>query len=179
VTKQLGKAEQRLDTAISNVPSPWASCIQGAVSGFLQAVPSIVGQVLPAVLAVSNPMMGVGMVLNGAAKQGAQGAPVAGATNGTGAIQEQQQALVADPSYAAAGLLCDLVTHFYQYLGADSGPVDWNKFEEKKDPNAPDTPAGISYFLGNLNGQKSKIDVSNTDANKRLLSAIDTLIKVS
>lgn len=179
-SKQLEKAEKRLDTAISNVPTPWESCIQGAVSGFLQAVPNIVSQVLPTVLAASNPMTGVGMALNGAAKQGMQAAPAVGAdaTNRRGTTQQQQHALTPDPSYAAAGILRDLVTHFYQYLGGDSGEVDWTKFEEKKDPNALDTPAGISYFIGNLNGQKSKIDVTNTDANTLLLSAIDTLIKV-
>ncbi|KAF2820602.1 hypothetical protein CC86DRAFT_428357 [Ophiobolus disseminans] len=168
-----GREAARHGDCQMDVPTPWETCIQGAITCFVQAVLSIVGQMVLVMLAASNPMMGSNMAFNIVAKQGA------GATNGTGATQQQQQAFVADPSYAAADLLRDLVTHFYQYLRGDSGPVDWTKFDEKKEPNAPDTPAGISYFHRNLSGQKSRIDVSNTDANKRLLSAIDTLIRIA
>lgn len=185
VTKQLERAEKRLDSAIENVPGPWATTVQGAVGGFLQAVPNIVGAVLPAVLAAANPMAGVANALSGAANKGGQGGKPAKSApaKDTGSAQsytpQTSQVTVADPSYAVAGALRDLVTHFYEFLGGDNGPVDWAKFEEKTSDAAKDTPEGISYFLGNINGQRAKVDVTNTEANKQLMSVFDTLTRVS
>lgn len=185
VGKQLERAERRLDSAIENVPGPWATTVQGAVSGFLQAVPNVVGAVLPAVLAAANPMAGLSNALSGAANKGRKGSKPAKSTSveETGSAQhttsQTSQVTVADPSYAVAGALRDLVTHFYEFLGGDNGPVDWSKFEEKASGAAKDTPAGISYFLGNINGQKAKVDVTDTEANKRLMSVFDTLTRIA
>ncbi|KAF2853718.1 hypothetical protein T440DRAFT_287057 [Plenodomus tracheiphilus IPT5] len=185
VTKQLEKAEKRLDNAIENVPGPWASTVQGAVGGFLQAVPSIVGAVLPAVLEAANPMAGVAKALSAGQNKGRRGGkPVKRApANDTGSAQghtpQPSQVAVVDSSYVAASALRDLVTHFYEYLGGDNGPVDWTRFEEKTSDAAKDTPTGISYFLGNINGQKAKVDVTDTDANKRLMWVFDTLSRIA
>jgi hypothetical protein len=185
VNEQLERAEQRLDIAIENVPGPWATTVQGAVSGFLQAVPSIVGAVLPAVLAAVDPFPRPANVLSAVMDKAGKGEnpmkPIADKEPGStqGHMPQTSQVNVTDPSYVVAGALRDLVTHFYEFLGGDNGPVDWAKFEEKTTHGLKDTPAGISYFLGNINGQRAKVDVTNTEANKQLMSVFDSLTKVN
>ena len=142
------------------------------------------------VIAGSNPLAGMAMAAGGGAKAGAKQGNK-GATNGangfttpaTSAIAavEQRAAvaeLASDPVYAAAGELRGLVTHFYEFLGGETGTIDWAKFEEPKEGSTVDTPSGTSYLSATLNGRKKLIDVTGTAPNKKLIGVIDDLIKV-
>lgn len=142
------------------------------------------------VIAGSNPLAGLAMAAGGGAKTGAKPANK-GATNGangsttpatTAIAAVEQRAAVAevatDPVYAAAGELRSLVTHFYEFLGGETGSIDWAKFEEPKEGSAVDTPSGTSYLSATLNGRKKLIDVTGTAPNKKLIGVIDDLIKV-
>ena len=112
------------------------------------------------VMAASNPLGAVAMAATSASSAGAK------ANGATG------------PSYAAAGELRDLVTHFYEFLGGEKGSIDWTKFEEPKDGDASANPSGTSYLLATLNGRKGQIDVTGTAPNNKLIGVIDALIKV-
>ncbi|KAI1342876.1 hypothetical protein F5Y15DRAFT_371283 [Xylariaceae sp. FL0016] len=186
--KSLEKAEKRLDAAIENVPGPWATVIQGAVTGFTQALPGIVAGVLPAVLAASNPMSAVSLAVGSAAKQNPLGAAAVGVINGQGqangnvpANGQQQRAMpsVEDPSYVAAAAIRDLVNHFYEFMGGDAGEIDWSKFKEAPTKEGSSTPQGLSYFIGNLQGQQKRVDKTDTEPNKRLMAVFASMIKVS
>ncbi|KAI0206632.1 hypothetical protein F4808DRAFT_466642 [Astrocystis sublimbata] len=192
--KSLAKAEQRLDSAIEKVPGPWATVIQGAVTGFTQALPGIVAGVLPAVLAASNPLSAIGQLAGGvagnAAKQGALNGtglvpptPASDSAPSNGTTAPKSLPAVEDPSYAAAAAIRDLINHFYQFLGGEAGEIDWSKFKEPiedSETGATDTnPQGLSFFLGNLKGQQAKLDVTNTEPNKKLIGVFTSLIKVA
>ena len=83
-----------------------------------------------------------------------------------------------DPSYATAIVSRELISTFFDFLGGEKGTVDWSKFSEVKSDNAAGTPAGITYFLGNLTGQKREITITGTEPNKKLVAAFDQSIKV-
>ncbi|KAL8863825.1 MAG: hypothetical protein Q9198_010305, partial [Flavoplaca austrocitrina] len=96
--------------AIDNVPGPWGTVVQTAVGGALQAVPAIIGGILPAVLQTMNPATAVASVLEGVMNKSNQSlvTPTPGGTNnptaGSAAPQpttEMEQG-VADPAYASA-----------------------------------------------------------------------------
>jgi hypothetical protein len=89
------------------------------------------------------------------------------------------QPAASDPAFAAAVVNRELISTFFDFLGGEKGTVDWSKFSEaKSDKTAADTPAGITYFLGNLTGQRKEIIVTGTEPNKKLLAAFDESIKV-
>ena len=136
-------------------------------------------------------MAGLAMAAGGGgakagAKQGNKG--VTNGTNGSTtpataatAALEQRIAVAevaSDPVYAAAGELRGLVTHFYEFLGGETGTIDWSKFEEPKEGSTVDTPSGTSYLSATLNGRKKLIDVTGTAPNKKLIGVIDDLIRV-
>lgn len=137
------------------------------------------------VMAASNPLGAAAMAATSASSAGAR---ATGKTNGTtGAAEAVGDALqqgveaaqrAGDPSYAAAGELRDLVTHFYEFLGGEKGNIDWAKFEEPKDEDTSSTPSGTSYLLATLNGRKRQIDVTGTAPNNKLIGVVDGLIKV-
>ena len=197
VKKQLDKAEKRLDNALENVPGPWAQVAQGALTGFAQAVPSIVAGVLPAVLAAANPAYGISQAAGAAVKQGvnstAQAVVGQVAANGAADIAAANTpppvpTTAADPAYGAALGIKELTTHFYEYLGGEKGKFDMSKFKESESTGAadsaepaekPQSDSSISYLIGSLKSQKDSIDVTNTEPNKKLHLAFDRLIKVS
>jgi hypothetical protein len=152
-TDSLKKAEERLDKAIDNVTGPWATVIQGTVTGFTQALPHIIAGVLPAVLAASNPMTTVGVLASGAPK-----------TN--------------DPAYIVALEIRDIVTLFYESLGGENRPMDWTKFNEQPKEEGKPVQTGTGFLIGTWNGYKTKVVVTNTEPNKKLITALDALIRV-
>lgn len=176
---QLSKAEKRLDTALDKVPGPWQSIVQTAITGWTQAVPHIVAAVLPTVLAASNPLAGAALALKGpsAPPQVPNGAPNGTVPNAPAGAIPQTAPTVQDPAYATATAISGQVSHFYDYLGGDTGPVDWSKFG--KNPSDPNAPSGIVYVLGNFTGQRTNLDTTNTDANMKIMASLDSLIKVS
>lgn len=202
VKKQLEKAEKRLDNALENVPGPWAQVAQAAVGGFAQALPSIVAGALPAVLAAANPAYGVSQALGASAQQGANATAKAVADQAAQAKQAVAQTIAeatppnvpttaADPAYSAALGIRDLITHFYEYLGGEKGEIDLSKFKEVENAEKPEVTdnsetakgeqnqSSISYLVGTLTSQKSRVDVTGTEPNKKLQLAFDKLIKVS
>ncbi len=170
------KQQKNLDTMIDKVPGPWASVLQSAVTSFAQAIPSLIGG---AVMAKTNPLAAAGMLAGGAANNRTGQAGTA-STSGS-----QPQAKFDDPAYATAAAILDFINHFWEYLGGDTGKINWDKFKEttaktSTDANADaDVPQGLAYILGTLKGQKTNIDVTNTAPNKKLLAAYDALIKVA
>ena len=176
---QLGKAEKRLDSALSNVPGPWQSILQTAVTGWTQAIPHIIGGVLPMILAASNPLAGAAIALKGSNAL----APTPNHTSKTtdpnvsGGSTTTPAPTVHDPAYATATAIRGLVSHFYDYLGGDSGAVDWTKFTKASED--PAATSGIVYLLGNFTGQKTNLDVTNTEPNRKIVANLDALIKVS
>ncbi|KAK3291493.1 uncharacterized protein B0H64DRAFT_469224 [Chaetomium fimeti] len=93
---------------------------------------------------------------------------------------------LADPAYATAATIQNLVNHYYEYLGGEKGTIKWDKFKEtttSKDDDdttkSDDVPQGLAYILGTLKGQKANIDVTDTAPNKKLLGAYAALIKLS
>ena len=176
--KNVDKQQKNLDTMIDKVPGPWASVLQTAVTSFAQAIPSIIGG---AVMAKANPLAAAGMLAGGAADNSAGQAGAAS----TSSSSSQPQAKLDDPAYATAAAILDFVNHFWEYLGSDTGKINWDKFKEttaktSTDANADaDVPQGLAYILGTLKGQKTNIDVTNTAPNKKLLAAYDALIKVA
>ena len=137
------------------------------------------------VMAASNPLGAVAVAATSASSAGAR---ATGTTNGTTGAAEAVEAAVqqgveaaqkaGDPSYAAAGELRDLVTHFYEFLGGETGNIDWAKFKEPKDGDTSSTPSGTSYLLATLKGRKKQIDVTGTAPNNKLIGAFDGLMKV-
>ena len=151
------------------------------------------------VMAGSDPMAGPAMAAGGGeakagAKQGnteatngANGSATNGAnvsttsaTTATAALEQRVAVaeVASDPAYTAAGELRGLVTHFYEFLGGETGTIDWSKFEEPKGGSTVDTPSGTSYLSATLNGRKKQIDVTGTAPNKKLIGVIDDLITV-
>lgn len=114
------------------------------------------------VLAAANPMS--------AATRTSQGA----------AIRSEKAAAISqsagDPAYAVAKEIIALVTAFYEFLGGEKGSIDWEKFGGPEGQS--DKLSGISYLAATLNGQKSKVDATGTEANNKLMSAYSSLIKV-
>ncbi|KAJ5614566.1 hypothetical protein N7528_008220 [Penicillium herquei] len=194
--KQLDKAEKRLDNALENVPGPWAQVAQGALTGFAQALPSIVAGVLPAVLAAANPAYGISQAAGAAAKQGANVTAQAvadqvaakGTADTAAANAPSVPTTAADPAYGAALGIKELTTHFYEYLGGEKGKFDMSKFKEPESTGAaetaepaekPQSDSSVSYLIGSLKSQKDAIDVTNTEPNKKLHLAFDRLIKTA
>ena len=143
------------------------------------------------VMAGSNPMAGPEMAAGGGganagAKQGNEGATngtngfTTPATTATAALEQRVAVaeVASDPAYTAAGELRGLVTHFYEFLGGETGTIDWSKFEKPKGGSTVDTPSGTSYLSATLNGRKKQIDVTGTAPNKKLIGVIDGLITV-
>ena len=155
--KQVENAERRLDTALEKIPSGWQATVQGLVTTLGQVAPYLIAARLPGTLAGSNPM-----------------AP--GQTAGPNATSGSAPNLN-DPAYAVAVTIRGQVSHFYDYLGGDSGTVDWTKFAKSSEDLS--APSGIVYLLGNFNGQKTNLDVTNTEPNKKVVALLNTLIKVS
>ena len=133
------------------------------------------------VMAASNPLGAVAMAATGAVGNGAKQTNGPN-PNGTAAVAAEQSVSVAqkasDPSYAAAGELRDLVTHFYEFLGGEKNTIDWVRFEEPKDGDDTTTPSGTSYLLATLKGRKGQIDATGSAPNKKLIGIMDDLIKV-
>ncbi|KAL2126681.1 hypothetical protein VTI74DRAFT_422 [Chaetomium olivicolor] len=179
------KQQKNLDTMIDKVPGPWESVLQSAVSSFAQAVPTIIGGAL---MAKANPLGLAAGALAGQAGAGAgaaQNAPTnSTSTTSKGTPQSQAQPPLADPAYATAATILDLVNHFYEYMGGEKGDIKWDKFKETTTTagkhtdtdTATDGPQGLAYLLGTLKGQKQNIDVTNTPPNKKLIAAYDALI---
>ena len=82
-----------------------------------------------------------------------------------------------DPSYAAAVAVRDLVTMFYDLLGGEKGSIDFAKLETTEPTDG--TPTGITYFLGNLRGQKGQVTVTNAEPKVKFMAALNKLIKVN
>ena len=125
--------------------------------------------------------MAAGSGVSGSSKL-PNGMPAQATTPGTSAIAgaaERGAATVqaaSDPAFAAAKEIIALVTSFYEFLGGETGTIDWEKFEEPKIKS--EKPSGLSYLSATLNGHKKKVDVTGTEANKKLIAAYDGLIKV-
>ncbi|KAL8924494.1 MAG: hypothetical protein Q9172_002659 [Xanthocarpia lactea] len=175
---RLKRNEDRLDRAIDNVPGPWATVIQTSIGGALQAVPAIIGAVLPAVLQAINPATAVANAL-GASKNKSNQSTVA-----PQATAELQQSVL-DPAYASAATVKSILETFYEFLGGEKGEINWDKLSDAP-PAATDSesPAksgdqGVSFLLGNLKGLKSNIDVAKSKPGKALGNAIDRTIKVA
>lgn len=133
-------------------------------------------------MATSNPFGVAAMGVTGASSAAARGTgTINGTTGAPGAVEAAVRQGVGaaqragDPSYAAAGELRDLVTHFYEFLGGEKGNIDWAKFEEPQDGN---TESGTSYLLATLKGRQGEIDRTDTAPNKKLNKVIDGLIEV-
>ncbi|KAH6842264.1 hypothetical protein B0I37DRAFT_194901 [Chaetomium sp. MPI-CAGE-AT-0009] len=176
-SKNVERQQKNLDTMIDKVPGPWAAALQTAVSSFAQALPSILG----AAASARNPAAA------GAALAAGQAGAAASNTASSGTPQTKVPVL-ADPAYATAATIQNLVNLYYEYLGGDKGNIKWDKFREttttdSKDTttgdDSKDTPQGLAYILGTLKGQKANIDVTDTAPNKKLLGAYDSLIKLS
>ncbi|KAH6613654.1 hypothetical protein B0J18DRAFT_469994 [Chaetomium sp. MPI-SDFR-AT-0129] len=185
--KNVDKQQQNLDKMIDNVPGPWATVLQTAVTSFAQALPSIVGGVVAAKTGGATALAGAAANAVGTAAGGQNGA--ASSSTGTTTTKSPTPAPT-DPSYATAAIVQNLVNHFYTFLGGEKGKIQWDKFkdtptkskdstdtDDKKDDD--DVPQGLAYILGTLKGQKANIDVTNTAPNKKLLGAYDSLIKLA
>ena len=189
------------DTALDKVPGPWETVIQGAVTGLVnclscmrkpradkksqtQAVPNIIAGVIPAIMAAANPMGAIAMTagsgISGSLKM-PNGMPTQATAPGASnmAVAEKGAATIqaaSDPAFAAAKEIMALVTSFYEFLGGETGMIDWEKFEEPKAKS--EKPSGLSYLSATLKGHKKKVHVTGTEANKKLMAAYDGLIKV-
>ncbi|PWY81721.1 hypothetical protein BO94DRAFT_601757 [Aspergillus sclerotioniger CBS 115572] len=181
IKAQVTKAEQRLDKAIDKVPGPWETMAQTAVNGCMKVLGQAVAVAVPALIASVNPGGAI-----------ASGAVAAASTQAASAqVQQQQQQQQQhqpqaslkpvqnpDPAYMAAVGLQDPITHFYQYLGGESGSVDWPKFKDGAN-GEEQNGAGIAYVLGNFKGQRANIDKTGTSPNQQLITALDTVINVA
>jgi hypothetical protein len=131
----------------------------------IQAVPSIVAGVLPAVLQAASPAMAIAGALGGAvnrANQQPTTLPVGGssASNGTQTTQSASltaasnlQQSVLDPAYVAAATLTPLLTTFFEFLGGNKGSIDWNKFSDapaavKLEASVKEEPHGATWLWG-------------------------------
>lgn len=162
--QELAKSEGRLDSAVRDVPGPWATVVQGAVVCYTQTIPTIVAGVLPTVFGGCKDHSIKDVAAQIVAAQ-------------VGFFRNKVRPLLNDPSYASATEIRDLVNHFYDFLGGDNGPIVWDKFKEP--PGAgPDKPQGLAYLLGTLQGQQQNTDVTGTKANKKLMEVYRCLIKV-
>ncbi|KAK4035464.1 hypothetical protein C8A01DRAFT_38092 [Parachaetomium inaequale] len=157
--KNVDKQQKNLDTMIDKVPGPWATVLQTAVSSFAQALPSI----MSTAIMVKNPAA----ITAGVAAGQAGATASSTATSGTAQPNAQTTPSAADPAYALAATIQNLVNHFYECLGG-----------EKAD-DEDDAPQGLAYILGIVKGQKANIDVTCTAPNKKLLAAYDALIKLA
>ncbi|KAK3389849.1 hypothetical protein B0H63DRAFT_409714 [Podospora didyma] len=183
----LKRAEKRLDQAIDKIPGPLENLVSGVVNGFTQALPTIISAALPAVMAAVNPAGAATTAISGALgnslKQSVGAAVSGGAVGGAPANRTAAQpvaqvpAVVDDPAYAAAIAIRELVNHFYEYLGGDTGAFDMSKFVEAGGAGA--VPQGAAYFIGTLESQQSTLEVTNSDANLKLRSAYDNLLNVT
>ena len=124
-----------------------------------QLLPHLIAARLPGTLAGSNPLA-----------PGQTAGP--NATSGSASTSAPN---LHDPAYAVAVTMRGQVSHFYDYLGGESGTVDWTKFAKSSE----DAPSGVVYLLANFNGQKANMDVTNTEPNKKVIALLNTLIKVS
>jgi hypothetical protein len=181
-SKNVDKQQKNLDTMIDKVPGPWASVLQTAVSSFAQALPSIMGAAINA----RNP------AAFAAGTAAGQAGAAASTTAAAGGKPQTQTLALADPAYATAATIQNLVNHYYEYLGGEKNTgIKWEKFKETTtdskntdtaaddDDDSKDVPQGLAYILGTLKGQKANIDVTDTAPNKKLLGAYAALIKLS
>ncbi|KAJ5765758.1 hypothetical protein N7520_005317 [Penicillium odoratum] len=165
--KQVQRAEKRLDNALDNLPGPWAQVAQAAVSGFAQALPYVMGGILPAVLAAANP-----------AKPNNNNAQTTDSAASSPAIT------AADPAYAAALEMKDFTAHFYENLGGEKGEINLEKFRGSDKPTddadgAQSDNSSIGYLIGTLTNQQNSIEKTNTEPNKKLHASLNRLIKVA
>jgi hypothetical protein len=126
--------------------------------------------------------MAIGQALGGALK-GANGQQ-----NGNGANQQQQGNAAAtvpqhagdDPAVNAATQLTPLLNTYYEFLGGEKGKIDWTKFsnDPPTDPEAAKTDQGVSWLLGTLNGQKSKIEFTEADTSKKIQDVFTKSVEV-
>ncbi|KAK4651922.1 hypothetical protein QC762_606800 [Podospora pseudocomata] len=174
----LKRAEKRLDTAIDKIPGPLENFVTGIVNGYVSAIPTIVSAAIPAIMASVSPVGAMTSAIS-SVKQGV-GAVFPGGH--AGAVPESAvtaPAVLRDPSYAAAIAIRDLVNHYYEYLGGETGEFDQSKFVEHEEAGAQGIPQGVSYFLGTLEGQQAQLESTNTAANKKMQAVFSTLIKVT
>lgn len=68
-----------------------------------------------------------------------------------------------DPACEKASALLIYLSTFYEFLGGDSGTINWAKFEDGDSNSAESAGQGISWLLGTLKGQKTKV-ISGTEA---------------
>lgn len=157
--RDLTKSEERLDKTVSEVPGPWGTVIQGAVICYTQTIPTIVAGVLPTIFGghKENKIIDVAALIS--------------------FFQKKKQPPPLDPSYASATEIRDLVNHFYNFLGGENGPIDWEKFKDPPGVGA-DKPQGLAYLLGTLQWQQQNTEVTGTKANKKLMDVYRSLIKV-
>ncbi|PKK46846.1 hypothetical protein CI102_7873, partial [Trichoderma harzianum] len=155
--RELEKSEGRLDRALSGVPGPWATVLQGAVVCYTQTIPTLVAGMLP--------------VIFGKEYKTADGTAQVGLPRGKWPPPQD------DPSFARATEIRDLVNHFYSFIGNEKGPIDWEKFKGSPGVGANEFQ-GLTYFLGTLRGLQQTTDVTGTKANKKLMTAYNTLIRV-
>lgn len=120
------------------------SIIPGVFSNFTQALPGIVSAAIPTVLSSAIP-----------------------------ASLRQSPQPMDTATYIAAISAQNLVIHYFEYLGGDSGSADLSKFARS------DTQSGAACFTNAFQTIKSGVDVTNTTDNKKLLDALDKLIRVS
>ncbi|KAL8907064.1 MAG: hypothetical protein Q9171_006011 [Xanthocarpia ochracea] len=144
----------------------------------IQAVPVIVGGILPAVLQAANPAAAVANALGASMKKSNQ------STIAPQATTELQQSVL-DPAYASAAIVKPILELFYEFLGGEKGEVNWDKLSDAP-PAATDSSTspksveqGVSFLIGNLNGLKSNIDVAKSQPSKALANAIDRTVKVA
>ena len=153
----------------------------------LQAMPSIIGGILPAVLQAANPATAVANALGASMNKFNQStaAPgLEGASATPQAATELQQSVL-DPAYASAALVKPILDIFYEFLGGEKGEINWDKLSDappaETDSATPPKSVnqGVSFLLGNLNGQRSTINVTQSEPSKALGDAIDRTINVS
>jgi hypothetical protein len=173
----------------------------GAINSIAQAGPSIVAQVLPAIINGMNPMSAVSSVAGAfgqAARNGAANAPgtyplvstLIGAVAGQAAANGAQSTFLAtaakelapptDPAYAAAPLIAPFTNSLYAYLtqGPDSG-IDWTKFKDsKKDADGKVQRAeGITWLLTNVKQQEKSAQLGTGEPSEALKGAFSKMIK--
>lgn len=159
--RELTKSESNLDRATQNVPGPWVTVIHGAIVCYTQTIPTIMAGVLPTILGGCKE----NITTDWAARVGYSYS------------QEKPPPPLDDPSYASATEIRDLVNHFWNFVGSDNDPIDWEKFKEPQ--GACDSiPQGLAYFLGTLQWQQQNTDVTGTKANNELTEVYRSLIKV-
>ncbi|TFB06750.1 hypothetical protein CCMA1212_000351 [Trichoderma ghanense] len=155
--EKLKKSEDELNVAIQKVPGPWKTAALGAFVCYTQTIPTMVA----------------GAIFGGRKED--KGTNERGHTRRF--WQKKVPPTLDDPCYASATAIRDLVNHFYNFLGNDNGPIDWEKFKDHSGESDVEHQ-GVGYLLGTLKGQQQSTDRTGSDDNKKLMEAYGSLTKV-